>query len=457
MFPPPDLEAHGAPVPAKMRRRLPLFWMCHIAFTVAAIAALWWWLPFQPGCIIDVGPDSYLLGFSPDGTMLLTQGIDNPRQHWTGPIQLWSVATQQLSASFMGRGDVVVPVRWGADGKSLLAIGRDAGRLQVIDLATGRECANISGESGWIFPGGRTLGYNTGASGTTSVKLWDIPTNREIGTYGVGGPRAMSPNGKRLVTAHSLTENSEPEELLLWDVPSERLLARLSTTVPFNASATVDFSPDSQLLAIIDRQQYGPCVCLYDAATGQEVDKLPGARQAQFTGQGRTLVTLHSSAYVAFRDAASGRQLRTCQIARGLSVDNLQISPDGRVLAGQVSDTRPGFYGRWARWPWPRLAQRIYQLDLERSNRTSLRLWDAATGRELASLPAALCREFSPDGKLFATKRGNESKIRVWDVPPRRSWGLFSLLSSSLVMAMATLARWRQRPKRHRGPNPEGR
>jgi hypothetical protein len=126
----------------------------------------------------------------------------------------------------------------------------------------------------------------------------------------------------------------------------------------------------------------------------------------------------------------------------------VQISPDGRILAGQVSDTRPGFYGRWARWPWPWLAQRIYQLDLERSNRTSLRLWDAATGRELASLPAALCREFSPAGNLFATKRGNESKIRVWDVPPRRSWGLFPLLSSSLVMAMATLAQWRQRPKR---------
>jgi hypothetical protein len=126
----------------------------------------------------------------------------------------------------------------------------------------------------------------------------------------------------------------------------------------------------------------------------------------------------------------------------------VQISPDGQVLAGQVSDTRPGFYVRWARWPW--LAQLIDQLERERSNRTSLRLWDAATGRELASLQAATCREFSPDGKLFATKRTDESKIRVWDVPPRRSWGLFALLSSSLVIAMATLAQWR-RPKQHTG------
>jgi WD40 repeat protein len=115
-------------------------------------------------------------------------------------------------------------------------------------------------------------------------------------------------------------------------------------------------------------------------------------------------------------------------------------------LAGQVSDTRPGFYVRWARWP--RLAQLIVQLERERSNRTSLRLWDADTGRELASLPAAMCREFSPAGNLFATKGGDESRIRVWDVPPRRSWGLFALLSSSLVMVMATLAQWRQRPKR---------
>src|ERR1700732_2743327 len=137
----------------------------------------------------------------------------------------------------MGRADVVPPVRWGADGNSLLAIRRDAGRFQVFEVATGRECANVPGESGWIFPGGRALGFNTGAWGTTSVKLWDIARNREIGTYGVGGPLAMSPDGKRLVTAHSSPGNPMdlPEELSLWDVPSGRLLARLGTTV-FNAT-----------------------------------------------------------------------------------------------------------------------------------------------------------------------------------------------------------------------------
>jgi WD40 repeat protein len=452
MFLPSDNEAHRAAAPAKMRRRLSLFWTCLIAFMLAAFATLWWWLPFQPRCIIDAESDSYLLGFSPDGTMLLTQRIDDPHWHFTGPIQLWSVATQQQCASFMGTGDVLFPVRWGSDGNSLLATRRDAGRLQVFDVATGRECANVSGESGWIFPGGRTLGFNTGAWGTTSVKLWDMPMNREIGTYGVGRPLAISSDGKRLVTAHSLPGNPQPEELFLWDVPSGRLLARLGTTAFFNPGDPF-FSPDSQFLAVGTGGQQ-PRVYLYDAATGQEVDKL-SARQPQFTPQGHTLVTLHSIGYVAFRDAAKGRELHNCQIASGLSVDNVQISPDGRVLAGGVSDTRPGFYVRWARWPW--LPQLMYQLERERSNRPSLRLWDAATGGELASLPAARCREFSPDGKLFATKRTDESKIRVWDVPPRRSWGLFALLSSSLVMAMATLAQWRQRPKRHRSANLEGR
>jgi WD40 repeat protein len=438
-------------MPAKMRRRLSLFWTCLVAFTLVAFAALWWWLPFQPRCIIDVEPDSYLLGFSPDGTMLLTQEIDKPRQHWTGPIQLWSVATQQQCPSFMGRGDVVPPARWGADGNSLLAIRRGVGGIQVFDVTTGRECANVPGESGWIFPGGRTLGFNTGASGTTTVKLWDIPMNREIGTYGVGGQLAMSSDGKRLVTAHSAPGNPQPDgPLFLWDVPSGRLVARLGTT----ENPGVQFSPDSQFLAVATGGQQSP-VCLYDAATGQEVDKLSGAQQPRFTGQGHTLITLHSSTCVAFRDTATGRQLHSCQIASGLSVDSVQISPDGGVLAGQVSDTRPGFYVRWARWRW--LAQLIDQLERERSNRTSLRLWDAATGRELALLPAAMCREFSPAGNLFATKRGDESKIRVWDVPPRRSWGLFALLSSSLVMAMAMLAQWRQRPKRQRIPKPERR
>jgi hypothetical protein len=51
-----------------------------------------------------------------------------------------------------------------------------------------------------------------------------------------------------------------------------------------------------------------------------------------------------------------------------------------------------------------------------------LRLFDAVSGQELVALPPARCHWFSPSGTLFAAKRADESKIRVWDVPRRKPW-----------------------------------
>jgi WD40 repeat protein len=208
-------------------------------------------------------------------------------------------------------------------------------------------------------------------------------------------------------------------------------MARLDT----ETGAMVHFSPDSQFVTVeATGAPQASRVCLYDATTGQQIDKLPGARHPQFTGDERTLITLHSSNLVTSRDVPSCRLIHTCQIANGLSVGNLRISPDGRVLAGDVWDPKPGFSVRWARWPW--LAQLLAEWERRRSDRTALRLWDAATGDELASLPAGQWQAFSPDGKLFAAQEQNESTIRVWDVPPRRSWGLFAIWSLTLIMAM---------------------
>jgi WD40 repeat protein len=438
MSPPSDLVS-PRPAPAK-KRRVSLFSVSLVVWTFAALVALWYWLPFQPHCVIDVEPDSFFVGFSPDGTQLLTLGyrVDDGVVKSTGPIQLWSIATQERCASFMGRGDVLDSVSWGVDGQSLLATRHGDGRFQVFDVATGRECANVRAESGWIFPGGRILGFNTGLWATTPFKLWDLVTDREIGTYGIGGWLALSPDAKRLVTWHALQAGSSPppDELFLWDVPRGRLIARLDAAI----GAAVHFSSDNQFLAVDTFGQQQWRVFLYDAATGQQIDKLSGARHPQFTGDERTLVTLDSTNLVAFRDVAGRRVIHTSQIANGLSVGNLQISPDGRILAGDVWDPRPGFNVRWVHWSW--LAQLISEFELRRSDATALRLWDAATGHELASLPMGQWQHFSPNGKLFAAKEQNDSKIRVWDVPPRWSWGLFALLSLSLAMAMATLAQW---------------
>ncbi len=87
---------------AKKPRRMPVFSLFLFAITVAGIAALWFWLPFLPSFTIGAESDSLLLGFSADGTALVTQGINALHQHWTGPIQLWSVASQTVFNSLAG-------------------------------------------------------------------------------------------------------------------------------------------------------------------------------------------------------------------------------------------------------------------------------------------------------------------------------------------------------------------
>ena len=103
-----------------------------------------------------------------------------------------------------------------------------------------------------------------------------------------------------------------------------------------------------------------------------------------FSADGTALVTQGIERAASTLDRADSALecgfANSVQLTGGGGVGFLQLSPDGRVLAGQVSDTRPGFYVGWARSPW--LARLIYQLERMRSNRSEIRLWNTAIGRE---------------------------------------------------------------------------
>jgi WD40 repeat protein len=252
----------------------------------------------------------------------------------------------------------------------------------------------------WKFFVGSRQSVRTGDAQTSSSP--SAPTDESVLTlpgihsYSI----AFSPDGKILASG-------EGAAIRLWDVASGRELRSLSA--PFRASKngehmySVAFSPGGSMLASSDwgsdddsLHGYYHVVRLWDVASGRELRTLTtqsgNAEGIAFSPDGRILASGDRN-NVKLWDVESGRQLRELT---GLSselgyVSSLAFSPDGQTLAG----------GTWK--------------DAE--------LWDVASGRQLHLLPTKSSRTvaFSPDGKTLAT--GSDPgdprlnmKLRLWDV-----------------------------------------
>jgi WD40 repeat protein len=76
-----------------------------------------------------------------------------------------------------------------------------------------------------------------------------------------------------------------------------------------------------------------------------------------------------------------------------------------------------------------------------------VRLFDTATGEELASFSSATDAAFSPDGKTLAVAKGNQ--IELWDYPlPRPPKLAFAVLSGTGALVTFILASWWRRQRR---------
>jgi WD40 repeat protein len=193
---------------------------------------------------------------------------------------------------------------------------------------------------------------------------------------------------------------------------------------------------------------YGP-VRVLDAATGRErwrvLDSDTPVRMQQFSSDGAWLLTLDERDGLRVWDAATGRPQATLtppggpgRLPQWLS---LNWSPDGRRIA-----VAPGF--DLPVWLWETATgQSIATLDgacyplaftpdghtlATATPGTEVKLWDAATGRERASLPGHPHRvgalAISPDGRRLAAglhvpfespARREPTAVKLWDLETR--------------------------------------
>ena len=232
---------------------------------------------------------------------------------------------------------------------------------------------------------------------------------------------AFSPDSKRLATAGSIAAVGGRHGLpggivIVWDAETGDIIHKsdkLST-----AASSVIWSPDGKRFAAGTNGAGGELpeageVWIWSAETGKAIHTFPvkpsveygewaSAADVAFSPDGKRIaapVTAGSrSAPAGLLIDDTGASVRVwdletgqaTQAMKGLkaSVGRVVFSPDGKLLATAGGDK-------------------------------AVRVWDVATGKELAVLPGpdgVLAIAFSPDGKSLAAGSKNGS-VRIWPVP----------------------------------------
>jgi RNA polymerase sigma factor (sigma-70 family) len=312
--------------------------------------------------------------FTPDGTGFV----------WRSPtVQRWDVATGKpvWSATWdQGHTEAVTTLLFTPDGSALVSGARDF-TFYVWDPGTGRPRHRLPkgpGDLAAFTPDGRTL-VATSGDRVAPFMLWDLTSGKSAGNvtgtgefrqYGSSGDReaAVTPDGKRLMT---LTDNHTPNAriptgryLTVWDlvtrksVREEKVGEREETTV---------LAPGGEVYAAFAVNHPSRGIRVVATATGKEVCRL------------------------AEEDLPR-------KWIPDLSCD-LVFSPDGRLLATRVIDET-------------RTAKSVGD--------RPVKVWDPATGRELARLPASGPARFafSPDGRVLAV--AGADALRVYELASRR-------------------------------------
>jgi WD40 repeat protein len=341
------------------------------------------------------------LAFNRDGSVL-TGAV-------SGAIYRWDVAGGWQLTPGAALDSPVQQILVAADGRSLFTTDQDGG-LHVWDTAGGKLPRRVYGkiERGVVAsPDGRFLAWASREGGGGSrLWLYDVAGQRVIDRFGVWAiddcVAAFLPDGKALVT---LSHAEEPAVVRLWDVESGKKLrsfavepnALLLAGLPIFTSRRTALSPDGKTLAIgiewetalqpgrLRTEHPGVPVRLWDVATGKPglelKEPVDVATVPDEAGLGHNLTDLGGLVHV-------NRKMR--------SADGRAFSPDGRFLAD------------WAENPFGR------------SRMDHVYVWDAATGRAVATLaagprPGAANAAFAPDGRTLATASA-DGTIRLWEV-----------------------------------------
>ena len=285
------------------------------------------------------------LGFSADGTTLMTVGWDT--------VQFWDInGDREFTPIVLPHSDVVKAYAFSPDAKILAGATDDMNTIKLWELQTGSQHAALAGHTWFV----ETLIFSSDgsrlASGdrTGAIYVWDTETGHRKKT--LKGHQisvkalAFSPDGTTLASASH-------RGIRLWDLDTGDPHA---TLIEYEDSGQVDtlalaFSPDGETLVSTGRGK----MQLWDVNTHRLLSEIPGhrgrIRVLTYAPDGTTLLTGCGDGTIEMWRTDT-YTLKSTIKPHTERVEILKFSSDGRTLASGSMD------GTILLWHWASIAHR---------------------------------------------------------------------------------------------------
>jgi WD40 repeat protein len=266
-------------------------------------------------------------------------------------------ATGTVSRTLAGHtAPVVTGVAFSPDGTRLLSGGLEAD-IRVWDRTTGDEVRSLAGHGGGtanveFSPDGRRILSTRGAP-RPAAQLWDAQSGRleREFTWDTGWPTwaTFSPDGTRIATA------AQNPTILVWDVASGTRVRAL--TGQQGIVTTVAFSPDGTRLAG-GGSSFTPVVHLWDLPSGRILHTFEleagSVASLDFSSDGTDLLVGWQDGALRVFDVESGKMKREYQVATGFLNAAVYSPDDSLILTGEG---------------WPSFVARLLEADSGRTLR----------------------------------------------------------------------------------------
>lgn len=321
--------------------------------------------------------------FSPDGKLLAVGAA-------SGTLQLWDVETFKQVANLKGHNGLVWRLAFSPDGETLVS-GDDQGFIKLWDVDSAKLSEDLSGHVRSI----RALRYSPDGSKILSVsedgkgRLWNV--NKGTLAEILEGHTKTIRDGMFTADGKSVVTLGEDEKLIVWDAKSGKQRTTISTS-----ATEFDLGADNSTLALLlernselrslEKSSENKALPMVDSDFGKLlmycIAISPNNNLLVYGGGYQ-----QSLGCLVACELPSGKQIGQF-IGKGQAVSDLAFAPDGKYLAGAAGG--------------------------------QLILFDTSNASAIAQVPTrhnVIDIAYSPDGRFIATVSGDaDGKAKLWDV-----------------------------------------